>query len=117
MNIGLRVLFVFAGAGACAWGQRACDRSCLEGVVSEYLNALVAHDPSRLKVTPGVKYAENDQIMPLGKGEWQIVGALGKYRHVFADPQNGQVAAITTITEHGVGAIYAIRLKVENGKL
>jgi len=89
----------------------------LEGVVSDYLNALVAHNASRLKVTPGVKYAENDQILPLGKGEWQIAGSLGKYRHMFSDPRNQQVAAITTITEHGVGAIYAIRLKVEKGRL
>ena len=64
-----------------------------------------------------MKYAENDQPLPLGTGEWQIAGTPGKYRHVFSDPQAGQVAAITTITEHGVGAIYVVRLKVENGKV
>ncbi len=36
---------------------------------------------------------------------------------MFADPQSGQVAAITTLTEHGVGVIYVVRLKVENGKI
>src|ERR1700680_2820505 len=44
------------------------------------------------------------QLLPLGTGEWQIAGPPGKYRHVFAAPQSGQVAAITTLTEHGVGA-------------
>jgi len=119
MNITMRSILTAASLLLSISTARAqgCDRACLEGVVSDYLNALVAHDPGRLKVTSSVKYAENDQIMPLGKGEWQIVGALGKYRHVFADPQNGQVAAITTITEHGVGAIYAIRLKVVGGRL
>jgi hypothetical protein len=86
-------------------------------MISTYLTALAAHDPGRLPATPGVKYAENDQALPLGAGEWQIAGAPGKYRHVFADPQSGEVGAITTITEHGVGTIYVVRLKVENGKI
>ena len=95
----------------------SCDRNCLEGMISAYLAALAAHDPGRLPVAPGVKYAENDQVLPLGSGEWQIAGSPGKYRHVFSDPESGQVAAITTITEHGVRAIYVVRLKVENRKI
>jgi hypothetical protein len=94
-----------------------CDRTCLEGMISTYLTALAAHEPGRLPVAPGVKYAENDQPLRLGAGEWQIAGPPGKYRHVFSDPQSGQVAAITTITEHGVRAIYVVRLKLESGKI
>ncbi|MGH9645213.1 MAG: hypothetical protein ACRD4E_00230 [Bryobacteraceae bacterium] len=85
--------------------------------MSAYLTALAAHEPGRLPTTAGVKYVENDQPLPLGTGEWQIAGTPGKYRHMFADPQTGQVAAITTITEHGVAAIYVVRLKVENSKV
>ncbi|HUA19735.1 MAG TPA: hypothetical protein VMB25_13390 [Bryobacteraceae bacterium] len=94
-----------------------CGRTCLEGMLSAYLTALTAHDPGRLPVATGVKYAENDQVLPLGEGEWQIAGPAGKYRHAFSDPESGQVAAITTITEHGVRAIYVVRLKVEDGKV
>jgi hypothetical protein len=113
---GTAALSVLALASALAQ-SRNCDRACLEGMMSAYLTALAAHEPGRLPLTPGVKYAENDQVLPLGTGEWQIAGSPGKYRHVFADPQSGQVAAITTITEHGVGVIYAVRLKVENGRI
>ncbi|KAF3059249.1 hypothetical protein GL218_04660 [Daldinia childiae] len=95
-----------------------CERSCLEGLISDYLNALVAHDPSSLPTTSDVKYVENDQILPFGTGEWHIVESLGKYNHTFSDPEAGQVATITTITENGVGAIYLVRLKVEeDGKI
>ena len=94
-----------------------CDRSCLEAMMSAYLTALAAHDPGRLPVAPGVKYAENDQPLPLGAGEWQIAGSPGNYRHVFSDPETEQVAAITTIIEHGVRAIYVARLKIENTKI
>ncbi|KAF2185679.1 hypothetical protein K469DRAFT_632268 [Zopfia rhizophila CBS 207.26] len=95
-----------------------CDRPCLESLISTYLTALAAHDPWRLPTAPGVKYVENSQVLPLGTGLWPTAGSPGKYRHVFADPGSKQVAAITTITENGVGSIYVVRLKVgEDGKI
>ena len=121
MNAKFRIAFTAAWSllalGSAQARSGRCDRTCLEGMISVYLTALAAHDPARLPAAPGVKYAENDQPLPLGAGEWQIAGPPGKYRHVFADPQSGQVAAITTIAEHGVGAIYVVRLKVQNGKI
>ncbi|KAF2241549.1 hypothetical protein BU26DRAFT_511338 [Trematosphaeria pertusa] len=90
-----------------------CDRPCLETLVSDYLTALIAHDPSRLPLAPDVKYVENSQIVPLGTGEWHVATSLGRYRHIFSDPENGQVGAITTLTENGVGIIYVVRLKRE----
>ena len=121
MNVTFRIAFTAAWLALALGSAQAqdvrCDRSCLEGMISTYLTALAAHDPARMPAAPGVRYAENDQVLPLGAGEWQIAGPAGKYRHIFADPQSGQVAAITTITEHGVGAIYAFRLKVENGQI
>src|ERR1700742_4330109 len=108
--------FVVAAGSAQAQSGR-CDRTCLEGMISTYLTALAAHEPGRLTVAPGIRYAENDQLLPLGSGEWQIAGSPGKYRHVFADPESGQVAAITTITEHGVRVIYVVRLKLDRNKI
>ncbi|KAF2266934.1 hypothetical protein CC78DRAFT_594760 [Lojkania enalia] len=92
----------------------SCDRLCLEGILSDFLNAMVAHDPSRLPTTPDVIYVENSQKLKLGEGEWKIAGKLGKYNHVFSDPESRQVAAITTMTENGVGIIYVVRLRVED---
>ena len=34
----------------------ACDRECLDGLVDQYLDALVAHDPSRLPLAESVKF-------------------------------------------------------------
>jgi len=69
----------------------ACNRTCLEGQMSDYLTALAAHDPSPLPLAPFVLYTENDQVIPIGNGEWEVVSSLGNYRHVFSDPQSGQV--------------------------
>jgi hypothetical protein len=92
----------------------SCNRTCLEGQMSDYLTALAAHDPSPLPLAPFALYTENDQVIPIGNGEWQVVGSLGRYRHIFSDPASGQVAAITTITENGLGAIYIVRLKIDS---
>ena len=115
MNATFRIAFTAAWSvlalGSAQAQSGRCDRPCLEGMISAYLTALAAHEPGRLPIAPGVKYAENDQPLPLGAGEWQIAGPPGKYRHVFADPQSGQVAAITTITEHWVGLPRASRIR------
>jgi hypothetical protein len=36
-----------------------CDRACLEGFVNQYLDALAAHDPSKLRLTKNARYTEN----------------------------------------------------------
>ncbi len=103
-----------AGAGAAPVPQTAaCDRACLEGVMDTFLKALAAHNTSLLPTTANVLYVENDQVLTLGTGEWRVAGAPGRYRHVFADPERGQVGAITTLQENGVPLIYVARLKVE----
>jgi hypothetical protein len=121
MNLKFGSVFVAAWLALAPGSTQAqtgrCDRTCLEGMISTYLTALAAHEPGRLPAAPGIRYAENDQVLPLGSGEWRIAGPPGKYRHVFADPESGQVAAITTISEHGAGVIYVVRLKVEKGKI
>ena len=83
--------------------------------MSDYLIAFAAHDPSPLNLAPFLLYVENDQVLPIGTGEWLLAGTLGNYRHVFSDPTSGQVVAITTFTENEVGAIYVVRLKMDNG--
>jgi len=97
--------------------RSTCGRICLESMIGTYLTALSSHDSSLLPATPDVKYSENDQPLPLGTGEWQVAGPAGRYRHMFSDPQTGEVAAITTLTEHGVGVIYVVRLKVGGGRI
>ena len=48
-----------------------CDRACLEGVMDQYLAAVVAHDPKRAPLSKDVKYTENDQVMKVGDGFWK----------------------------------------------
>ena len=45
----------------------ACDRACLNNFVDQYLDAVVAHDPSRLPMTKLVKFTENGQHTRAGR--------------------------------------------------
>jgi hypothetical protein len=94
-----------------------CDRACLEGLVDQYLNALVAHDPKRLPLAADVKYTEQDQVMDVGDGFWGTVTAVGGYRHCFADPVEAQIGCMVTMREGDHSLIMGLRLRVQLGRI
>jgi hypothetical protein len=94
-----------------------CDRACLEGVVNQYLDAVVAHDPKRLPLSADVKYTENNQVVDVGDGFWKTAEGRGAYSHYFADPDAGQVAFMGTMREAGTPILMSLRLRIELGRI
>ena len=94
-----------------------CDRACLEGVMNQYLAAIVAHDPRRLPLSEDVIYTENDQLLKVGDGFWKTAAGLGNYKHYFADPEAGQVAFMGTMQEAGAALLLSLRLRIELGRI
>jgi hypothetical protein len=94
-----------------------CDRACLEGIASKYLNAMVAHDPSEAPLAPNVQYAQDNVPLKIGQALWATASARGKYIHYFADPEQGDIGCIGVVYENGVGAILIVRLKVQDGQI
>ena len=88
-----------------------CNRACLEGLMEQYLAALLAHDPKRLPLSADVKYTEQDQVMDVGDGFWKTVTGRGTYNHFFADPTGGQVGWMGTMREKGGPLLVAVRLQ------
>jgi hypothetical protein len=97
--------------------QINCDRACLENIVNQYLDALVAHDPDRLPLSKDVQYTENSQILKVGDGFWKTVEGRGNYLHVFADPEFGQVASMGTMREAGAPLLMSLRLRIQLGRI
>jgi hypothetical protein len=110
--VGIGVLM--AGLGA---AQGKCDRACLEGFVDQYLDAVIAHDPSKAPVDKNAKFTENGQRLELGDGLWNTMNAKGTYRLFVTDPQAGEVAFFGTIREENTPAVLALRLKIENRRI
>jgi hypothetical protein len=118
----LETLLLLALMGGPSNAQRAtsassCDRACLNGFVDQYLDAVVAHDPSRLAVTKFVKFTENGQKLDLGDGFWRSATGRGTYKFYVDDPQTGQVGFEGTMTEAGQPVIVALRLRIADQKI
>lgn len=94
-----------------------CDRSCLEGLIDQYLAAVVAHDPKRLPLSAEVIYTENNQVLEVGDGFWKTAAGIGKYKHIFSDPEFGQVGFMGTMQEAGSTLLMSLRLRIELGRI
>ena len=94
-----------------------CNRACLEGVIDQYLKAVVAHDPKMLPLSEDVRFTENGQLLPVGDGFWKTAQGIGNYRHIFADPEFGQVAVMATMREANTNILMSLRLRIELGRI
>lgn len=92
--------------------SNVCDRDCLNGFVDQYLDAVVAHDPSRLPLAKNVKFTEDGVPLKLGDALWATASGLGNYKLYFAEPEAGTVGAFAVVQENGTPAILEVRLKV-----
>jgi len=106
-----------ASANAPQNAPAACDRSCLNGFVDQYLDAVVAHDPSRLPIAKLVKFTENGQQLELGDGFWRTATARGTYKFYIDDTQAGQVGFLGTMQEAGQPVLIALRLRIFKQKI
>jgi len=92
-------------------------RAQLYAVLDQYLAALKARDPSRVRWAPRVRNTENNVALHVGDGLWGTITALGSYDLRFADPLTGQVAFFGTVTETEETAAFTVRLKVADGRV
>lgn len=92
--------------------RSACDRACLAGMITTYLDALAAHDPKRLPVTADARFTENGVAIPLGEALWVTVDELAGYRVDYLDTEAQQAASHVAFVENGRAGIMALRLKI-----
>jgi hypothetical protein len=88
-------------------------RDALIRLLDRYVEALVAHDPARLPMSPRARFTENGQQLSLAEGLWGTATGASHRRYVeFADPVAGQVGFFGVVEEHGAPCIVAVRMKV-----
>jgi hypothetical protein len=111
-----------SGAGTNHTASSPCKRACLDSLVEQVLQAMLAHDASRLPLAKGVRYSENGQFIAIGDGLWGTAGKIempgaGNYAASFADPTTGTGAYWGLTNEHGTPGVLALRIKVGGGKI
>jgi len=95
----------------------ACDRQCLYGLLDQYLHALLARDPSRVRWAKMVRNSENNVSLQVGDGLWGTITGFGSYDLRFADAEAGQVGWYGIVQEKTFTSCMALRLKVEDGAI
>jgi len=93
-----------------------CDYDCLLEYASNYIEALADRDYSSARLAPGVIFAENNVVMPVGNdGLWGTISGVREGEMMVADEQTGNAAWFGIVEEHGNPAYLAVRIQVEDG--
>jgi len=102
--------------------QSLCDRACLENYVDQYMDAMLANDPSKTLFTRDCMFTENGVRLPLGdEGLWASMVGKGSYKFYVPDVETQQIGFFGTAREEtqvpgeGNPVAIALRLKIENG--
>lgn len=102
---------VFGQAGA------RCDRECLRNFITQYLDAMVAHNSKSLPTAPTLRFTEDTKILPLGEGLWKNASKIRTYRQDFLDVREGVAASHVIVEEGGKPVMLALRLKIVERKI
>ena len=109
---GTLLLLILPAAGP-AYAQD-CDRACLAGFVTDYLDALVADDPSAVPLAPGVRFTEDTVGMEVGQGLWATASGLRGYRQDILDVREAIAASQVVVEEGGAPVLLMLRLRIED---
>ena len=119
----MRILFIIAflvsstGVVRAADAAEDCNRECLRGFITQYLNAMVAHTPNTLPLAPNVRFTEDTVDMKIGDGLWKGASKIRSYRLDILDPEQGVAASQVVVEEAGSPVMLALRLKVSDRKI
>lgn len=94
-----------------------CDRACLKGVLTSYLDSLVAHDVSRAPLAANARFTEDAKELPVGEGLWKTATKLRPFRTDFLDPATGTAAVHAVLEESGAPVLLAARLRVAGRRI
>ena len=95
----------------------SCDRECLRGIMTKYLDAVVAHNPQGLPLAKNVRFTENCVDARLGEGIWKTASGLTPYRMDIMDVKQGMVGTHSVIEEGKNTVLLLVRLKVVDKKI
>jgi hypothetical protein len=103
--------------GASAAQAAECDRACLRGMVTKYVEAIVAHAPQSLPLAPNVRFTEDSKELPIGEGAWKTVTRAGAFRQDYLDVRRGIAASHVELYEAGAQLQYSVVLRVADQEI
>jgi hypothetical protein len=93
-----------------------CDRACLRSIVTQYLDAFVAHQPNAA-FAPGFRYIQDAIDARSGDGLWKEATKLRPYRLDVLDVRLGVAGTMAIVDVNGGPAMVAAAAKVVDRKI
>jgi hypothetical protein len=103
--------------GTSAAQAAECDRDCLRGMITKYVDALVARTPQALPLAENVRFTEDSRELKLGDGAWKTVTRAGSFRQDYLDVRRGIAAAHVELYEEAGQLQYSVVLRIVDRKI
>jgi hypothetical protein len=94
-----------------------CDRACLGGMITKYVEAIVAHHPQMLPLAPTVRFTEDSRELRLGDGVWKTITRAGTFRQDYLDVRRGIAASHVELYEEAAQVQYSVILRIVDQKI
>jgi hypothetical protein len=104
-------------AGSVQAAAPACDRDCLKDIITQYLDAMLRHDPKGLPLAANVRFTEDQQELKLGEGLWKGIESLSGFRQDILDVRKGVAGVHIKAIENGKPVLAAIRIQMDGRKI
>jgi hypothetical protein len=110
-------LLVLLGASTAPASAASCDRACLSGLITKYVDAVLARDPSKLPLAADVRFTEDSRVLKLGEGLWKATLTKGTFRQDYLDTEKQIAAAHVQFVENKKPVLVSVLLHVKDGKV
>jgi hypothetical protein len=103
---------LFSATSSATFAQ-GCDRTCLADLMTQYVDAVVAHDHTRLPLADPIKYTVDGQAGTFGEGLWQSVTGAQGFRHDYLDVKQQVAAAHVVFNEGDNQVLHSVLLHLD----
>ncbi len=94
-----------------------CNRACLGNLVTQYAEAVLAHDQGLLPLADNAEYTEGGRAVPMGEGAWKTITGQESFRHDYLDTARQVAAAHIHFMEGDTPVLMSVALHVDGGKI
>ncbi len=89
----------------------------MSGMISRYVDALLAHDPSKLPLAANVRFTEDAKELKLGDGLWKETLTKGTFRQDYLDTAKQVAASHIQLLEGKDQILLSVLLHLNDSKI
>jgi len=118
MRRSVAIISVFlVGFSSASMAAESCDRACLTGFIGQYVDAVVAHDYSKLPLAEKARFTEDSKTVKLGEGLLKSVTGRGTFRQDYLDTRKQIAASHFVVLDGADQLLVSVLLHVKDRRI